>query len=75
MTFIPRFSRKVLWAKLCSSNNDPRVIARFFLETILKLEGKLGLRFVALCSVVAIYFCLQIFSLWLRMARMTLMIY
>jgi hypothetical protein len=28
-----------------------------------------------LCSVVAIYFCLQIFSLWLRMACMTLMIY
>ena len=48
MSFIPRFSRKVLWAKLCSSNNDPRVIARFFLETILRLEGKLGLRFVAI---------------------------
>ena len=48
MSFIPRFSRKVLWAKLCSSNNDPRVTARFFLETILRLEGKLGLRFVAI---------------------------
>ena len=39
---------KVLWAKLCSSNNNPHVIARFFLETILKLEGKLGLSFVAI---------------------------
>ena len=33
------FSRRILWLEVATSNNDPRVIARYFLQTINSLGG------------------------------------
>lgn len=33
------FSRKILWLEVATSNNDPRVIAKYFLETVTSLGG------------------------------------
>lgn len=38
---ITSFSRKMLWLKLSSSNRDPRVIARYYLESIENVAGSL----------------------------------
>ena len=35
-----RFSRKVIWLQLASTNNDPSVVAKYYLDAVLKLEGK-----------------------------------
>ena len=34
-----RFSRKLIWLKLSSTNHDPKVVARYYLESIEKAEG------------------------------------
>ena len=33
------FSRKVIWFKLASTNHDPKVIARYYLEAVEKVKG------------------------------------
>ena len=33
-----RYSRKVIWFTLASSNSDPRVIVRYYLEAIEKIK-------------------------------------
>jgi len=35
-----RYSRKILWLKVASTNNDPYVIAGYFLDCVTKLGGK-----------------------------------
>lgn len=40
MTLCIRFSRKVLRLKLASSNSNPKVIARYFLEQVEEVAGK-----------------------------------
>lgn len=34
-----RFSRKVLWLKMSSTNRDPRVISRYYLECVESCGG------------------------------------
>ncbi len=34
-----RFSRKVIWLEVCSTNKDPRVIARYYLEATESING------------------------------------
>ena len=34
-----RLSRKILWLELTSTNNDPNVVVKFFLDIVVKLEG------------------------------------
>eukprot|EP00731_Ephydatia_muelleri_P017855 Em0010g953a len=34
-----RFSRKIIWLELTSTNNDPQVAASFYLDALLKLKG------------------------------------
>ena len=37
------YSRKVLWLKLSSTNNDPRVIVQYFLDTVAERGGMYNL--------------------------------
>ncbi|KAL5509149.1 hypothetical protein EMCRGX_G004459 [Ephydatia muelleri] len=32
-------SRKIIWLELTSTNNDPSVVVKFFLDAVVKLEG------------------------------------
>ena len=34
-----RYSRKILWLKVTPTNNNPKVILRFYLDTVGELEG------------------------------------
>lgn len=34
-----RFSRKILWLKLSSTNSDPKIISRYYLETVETVGG------------------------------------
>ena len=34
-----RFSRKILWLELTSTNNDPNVVVKFILDAVVTLEG------------------------------------
>ena len=34
-----RFSRKLIWLKLTPTNNDPKVICRFYLESVEECKG------------------------------------
>ena len=34
-----RFSRKVIWFTLASSNNDPRLVSRYYLEAVEQING------------------------------------
>ncbi len=36
-----RFSRKVLWLRCSATNHDPKVILRYYLETVEKVKGSL----------------------------------
>ncbi|KAL5509127.1 hypothetical protein EMCRGX_G004432 [Ephydatia muelleri] len=36
---IDGFSRKIIWLELTSTNNDPNVVVKFFLDAVVKLEG------------------------------------
>lgn len=38
--YIISFSRKVLWLAAGTTNNDPRVIARYFVDCVHSLNGK-----------------------------------
>ena len=44
ITYDTRFSRKVIWFTLASTNNDPRVISRYYLEAIEKINGMVLVR-------------------------------
>lgn len=47
-----RFSRKIIWLKLSTSNHDPRIIARYYLESVEKAKG------INTCwQLVLFYFC------------------
>ena len=35
-----RYSRRILWLKVASTNNDPYVIARYFLDCVTELGGR-----------------------------------
>lgn len=37
---IDGFSRKILWLKVSSTNNDPKVIAGYFIDTVKTLNGR-----------------------------------
>ena len=37
--FNHRFSRKMIWLKVAPSNSDPKVIARYYLETVEEIAG------------------------------------
>ena len=39
--FCIRFSRKILWLEVATTNNDPYVVAHFYLRAVLKLAGML----------------------------------
>jgi len=36
---IDGYSRKLLWLKVASTNNDPRVVAGYYVESVLRAEG------------------------------------
>ena len=40
-TFCIRFSRKILWLEVATTNNDPYVVAQIYLRAVLKLAGML----------------------------------
>ena len=35
-----RFSRNILWLKLSTTNNDPAVVLKHYLDTVVKLQGR-----------------------------------
>ena len=40
--FLYRFSRRIVWLRVMSSNSDPRVVLHFFLEAIQNIDGNLS---------------------------------
>ncbi|KAL5506355.1 hypothetical protein EMCRGX_G007977 [Ephydatia muelleri] len=36
---IDGFSQKIIWLELTSTNTDPSVVVKFFLDAVIKLEG------------------------------------
>ena len=43
MHYLLRFSRKIIWLELSTTNNDPGVVAQYYLTAVFQLGG----RFVA----------------------------
>ena len=39
VTSLHRFSRRIMWAHTAFSNNNPRIIARFYLDTVEEIGG------------------------------------
>ena len=37
--YLHRFSRKIIWLHVATSNSNPKVIARYYLESTEKLAG------------------------------------
>ncbi len=37
---VNRFSRRILWLRLANTNNDPKVIAHYYLECVQTLGGE-----------------------------------
>ena len=36
----PTYCRNILWLKLSITNNDPAVVVKHYLDTVVKLQGK-----------------------------------
>ena len=37
------YSRRIMWAQTAYSNNNPNIIAKYYLETVETIDGKYGL--------------------------------
>ena len=40
LLYCVRFSRNILWLKLSTTNNDPAVVVKHYLDTVVKLHGR-----------------------------------
>ena len=71
--FLSRFSRKLLWLKVSSTNNDPQVIASYYLECVSNLKGEFILRrFKSWISIfLFLLFDIQIVNIFLLFQSLT----
>ena len=39
LCIITRFSRKIIWLKVASTNHDPKVVLQYYLESVEVIQG------------------------------------
>ena len=52
MLLLCRYSRKVMWLKVCSSNNNPRYIASYFFNCVREAGGAKHLSYIKLIIII-----------------------
>ena len=45
-----RFSRTIIWLELSTTNNDPGVVAQYYLEALFQLGGRFVAEIIVVCS-------------------------
>ena len=58
---LSRFSRKIIWLELTSTNNDPSVVVKFFLGAVVKLEGMPHALRAYACTVLHVDICVCLY--------------